>query len=164
MILGLPILRLSLTLKDPPWTRLIKMGITPIAAELCTTQTFAGRISLFQSNWKALSSDSWVLQIVTKGYHIPLISDPVQQFPPHNPPPGDVTVLEEEIKSLLQKQAIQQVPTSAEGFYSNMFLVPKKGGGQRPVINLKHLNKFVKSEHFKMEGLHIVKSLLQKND
>ena len=33
-----------------PWTRLIQSGITPIAAELCTTQTFSGRISLFQAN------------------------------------------------------------------------------------------------------------------
>lgn len=38
--------------------------------------------SLFYSNWKALSSDSWVLETVTGGYHIPLFSDPVQQFPP----------------------------------------------------------------------------------
>ena len=44
-----------------------------------------------------------------------------------------------------------------------MFMVSKKGGGQRPIINLKYLNKFVKSEHFKMEGLHTVKALLQKN-
>ena len=165
-VLGLPILHLSLSLKDPPWTRLIQSGIAPIAAELCTTQTFAGRISLFQANWKALSSDSWVLQTVTRGYHIPLIANPAQKFPPHSPhlTSGDVIVLEEEIHSLLQKQVIQQIPSSAEGFYSNMFLVPKKGGGQRPVINLKHLNKFVKSEHFKMEGLHTVKALLQKND
>ena len=28
----------------------------------------------------------------------------------------------------------------------------KKGGGQRPVINLKGLNSFIKAEHFKMEG------------
>ena len=27
--------------------------------------------------------------------------------------------------------------------------------GQRPVINLKSLNRFVHTEHFKMEGLHI---------
>jgi len=45
-----------------------------------------------------------------------------------------------------------------------MFIIPKKDGGQRPVINLKHLNHFVKAEHFKMEGLHTAKSLLQQGD
>jgi len=34
------------------------------------------------------------------------------------------------------------------------FLVEKKRGGLRPVINLKGLNNFVKMEHFKVEGLH----------
>ena len=69
-----------------------------------------------------------------------------------------------EAKSLLQKQVIQHLLTLPVRFYSNMFMVPKKGGGQRPVINLKYLNHFVKSEHFKMEGLHTVKTLLRKND
>ena len=59
---------------------------------------------------------------------------------------------------------MQEVPASTKGFYSNMFMVPKKDGGQRPVINLKHLNRFVKSEHLKMEGLHTVKALIQKNN
>jgi len=30
----------------------------------------------------------------------------------------------------------------------------KKDGSQRPAINLKGLNQFVKIEHFKMEGLY----------
>ena len=30
----------------------------------------------------------------------------------------------------------------------------KEGRGQRPVINLKSLNSFVRVDHFKMEGLH----------
>ena len=47
---------------------------------------------------------------------------------------------------------------------SNRADVPKKDGVQRPVINLKHLNKFVKSEHFRMEGLHTVNALIRRND
>jgi len=40
-----------------------------------------------------------------------------------------------------------------------------KEGGQRPVINLKALNRFVKHEQFKMEGLHILPShLIQAED
>ena len=36
--------------------------------------------------------------------------------------------------------------------------------GQRPVINLKGLNQFVRTEHFKMEGLHLLPDLLQPGD
>jgi len=39
--------------------------------------------------------------------------------------------------------------------------VPKKDGGNRPVINLKALNKFIMEEHCKMEGFHIVKDLVK---
>ena len=49
-------------------------------------------------------------------------------------------------------------------FLSTIFLVPKKDGGQRPVINLKCLNKFVYREHFKMEGIHILRDLLRAGD
>ena len=50
------------------------------------------------------------------------------------------------------------------GFLSNIFLVPKKDGGQRQVINLKALNQLVNTEHFKMEGIHMVKDLLKPRD
>jgi len=50
-----------------------------------------------------------------------------------------------------------------------MFIVPKKDRGQRPIINLKYLknnnnNTNLNSEHFKMEGLHMVKALLKRDD
>ena len=166
-ILGLPIVHLSLALENPSWIQLSQRGILPLAETVCqTTQTFAGRISLFRSNWKALTQEPWVIQTVLEGYHIPLLSAPLQQSPPCNPHmfTEDAATLEEEIQSLLQKQAICQTSVPTEGFYLNMFIVPKKDGGQRPVINLKHLNKSVKSEHFKMEGLHTVKALLRRSD
>jgi len=37
-------------------------------------------------------------------------------------------------------------------------------GDQRPVINLKGLNNFVRMEHFKMEGLHLLPDLIQLAD
>ena len=51
-----------------------------------------------------------------------------------------------------------------ENFMSQIFLVEKKDRGLRPVINLKDLNQFVKAEHFKMEGLHLLPDLLQSQD
>ena len=49
-----------------------------------------------------------------------------------------------------------------DGFVSNLFLFPKKGSGQIPVINLKLLNQFVKYEHFEMENIHMLRDLLKK--
>ena len=50
----------------------------------------------------------------------------------------------EEVKELLGKGAIREVHNPRGGFYSkNGFLVPKKDGRQRPVINLKALNSLV---------------------
>ena len=45
-----------------------------------------------------------------------------------------------------------------------MFLVAKKGGGQRPALDLSPLNKFIPTEHFKMENLMTIKSLINKED
>jgi hypothetical protein len=46
---------------------------------------------------------------------------------------------------LLQKVAIEQVPTSSlgPGFYSRLFFVPKKKGGMRKVIDLSILNTYL---------------------
>jgi hypothetical protein len=44
----------------------------------------------------------------------------------------------EEVKKLLGKGAIELVPPGQEGqgFYSTFFIVPKKDGGLRPILNL----------------------------
>ena len=49
-------------------------------------------------------------------------------------------------------------------FISNLFIVPKPNGKYRPVINLRHLNKFVHYDHFKQETFKVVLDLLQRND
>ena len=44
----------------------------------------------------------------------------------------------------LEGCTVSPVEPTPEGFISQLFLVPKKDGGQRPVINLKTLNTFVR--------------------
>ena len=68
-----------------------------------------------------------------------------------------------EIHKLLEKKAISVVTAPyTQGFLSRIFLVPKKDGSQRPVINLRQLNQFVIWEHFKMESIHLVENLIQE--
>ena len=50
------------------------------------------------------------------------------------------------------------------GFYFRVFLVPKKAGQYRPVINLRPLNQWIRYDHFKMEWIHVVRDLLAKGD
>ena len=57
-------------------------------------------------------------------------------------------------KETFGKGAIVEVHNSQGGFYSNLFLVPKKDFGLRPMINLTALNCFVQTEHFKMADMH----------
>jgi len=65
---------------------------------------------------------------------------------------------------LIAKGAIVESMYSPKNYLSQIFLVEKKDGSQRPVINLKGLNQFVKTEHFKMEGLHLLPDLLKSQD
>ena len=63
-----------------------------------------------------------------------------------------------------KKGAIQCTSPQKGKFISNLFLVSKKDGDHRSVINLKSLNNFLSYHHLKMEGLNVVKYLLQQND
>ena len=65
---------------------------------------------------------------------------------------------------MLREGAIQQVKSEPGEFLSNLFLVNKKDEGHRPIINLKFLNSFIPYQHFKMEGMHLIKDLLQEHD
>ena len=59
---------------------------------------------------------------------------------------------------------LQTHTPSNRGFISSIFIVPKKDGRNHPVINLKPLNQFLIYEHFKMEGIHMLRDLLKQND
>ena len=129
------------------------------------TGLHAGRIKEFKENWALLTQDPWVLQTV-QGFQLPLVAQPLQV----TVPPQMQFALEQknlisvEVQTMLEKQAITVVQPGQEGFISRMFLVPKKGGGYRPVVNLKALNRFIAEEHFKMEGFHMVKDLVKPHD
>ena len=125
----------------------------------------AGRLAYYVRNWEVITQDRWVLHAIV-GYKSDLIQTPHQGNRPavlrHNQ--IDQTLITEEVQELLTKQAIRESQLSPNSFISQLFLVEKKGGGQRPVVNLKALNNFVRLEHFKMEGLHILPDLIQTGD
>ena len=125
----------------------------------------AGRLRRFIKNRELITQDPWVLQTL-QGFQIPFLWEPVQVHVPQVLvlPLEQQNLVAVEVESMMQKGAISPVKNSSEGFQSQLFLVPKKDGGQRPVINLKALNRYVPDEHFKMEGFHMIKSLVKPGD
>ena len=73
-------------------------------------------------------------------------------------------LVDKEIIEMLKKGAIEEVSPIPDQYLSTIFLVSKKDSGHRPVLNLKNLNKHIPYVHFKMEGLFLVKELLQPGD
>ena len=133
--------------------------------QLIACPAIAGRLAHFQCNWEILTQDQWVLQTVA-GYQLELLAIPHQTTYPHpmNGSKEEQAQITREVAELLLKGAIQEAQLLPESFVSQIFLVKKKDGGQRPVVNLKCLNQFMRVEHFKMEGLHLLPDLIQPGD
>ncbi|XP_059381433.1 uncharacterized protein LOC132116575, partial [Carassius carassius] len=72
----------------------------------------------------------------------------------------------QEMLALLSKGAIEEVhPSQMEsGFYSRYFVVPKKDGGLRPILDLRRLNLALRSSKFKMLTVKSILSQIQPND
>ena len=125
----------------------------------------AGRLKFHSENWGKLTQNVNILSIV-QSFKIPFSQTPFQYGPSQSARANQEERLQinSEIKEILRKGAIQQLRSEPEEFLSNLFLVNKKDGGHQPVINLKFLNSFIPYQHFKMEGMHLIKDLLQEHD
>ncbi len=75
-------------------------------------------------------------------------------------------MLQQELSSLLIKGAIEEVPLSdiEQGFFSRYFLVPKRDGGLRPILDLRRLNLSLYKGKFKMLTLKTIMSQIQGGD
>lgn len=125
--------------------------------------------SLHLQYWREMTVDPWVWATVSRGYtlqfqHQPpmfsrivptLIGDPVHS-----------KALSQEICSLLEKGAIERVHPNIQrdSFYSTYFHISKKDGGVRPVLNLRHLNMFLKTLPFRMlRAANILRSVKRED-
>ena len=105
-----------------------------------------------------------------RGYSLPFengtphLSMPSAASFSHLRDPVQARVVDEEVEALLLKGAIEEVVPSC-GYYSKVFVVTKKDGGWRPILNIKRLNKeYLVSPKFKMDTVRDVASLLREGD
>lgn len=127
------------------------------------------RLLFFHRQWTLITQDKLVLQIVKNGLMIDFVTQPTFTGVKETCVPRDGTTrssILEEVNTLLEKCVIEPVPKTLEnqGFYSTVFIVPKRQGGLRPILNLKPLNQYVVPNHFKMETLRSILKSLKKGD
>ena len=73
--------------------------------------------------------------------------------------------LQQAVDALLAKGAIERVHNETSlGFYSRLFLVPKKTGDLRPVIDLSALNRHMLVPHFTMETQGSVRTSIRSQE
>ena len=116
-------------------------------------------------NWYLITQDRWVLQTTT-GYQLELMQVPYQIRPSSaiQCSSEEKHKVSQEVQELLKKGAIVEAQLTQGSFVSQIFLLERKEGGLRPIVNLKNLNCFIQTEHFKMEGLHTLPDLIQSQN
>ena len=112
-----------------------------------------------------MTDNKWVLSNVRNGFKIPFKSVPPLSVVPIILSQSSSPLLREEIAELLKKRAVEKVRNQGTlGFYSRLFLVLKKNGKLRPVIDLSLLNQYINKQHFEMETVKSVRQAIMVND
>ncbi|KAJ8910974.1 hypothetical protein NQ315_003667 [Exocentrus adspersus] len=112
----------------------------------------AGRLKYFTDKWRTLTKDKHIL------------SCSVQQSVPREPKWSDIECFELGIAiyKLVTNGTLSKVELCEDQFLSNIFRVPKPDGTSRLILNLKRLNVFVETHHFKLEDHKVVSRMITK--
>ena len=124
--------------------------------------TFLLRLAHF-AVWKDLTNYCVILSDVL-GASIELSAIPTQhRLPGYSLKEHEYSVVHQEIQKLLQKGVIMKVKYSPGQIVSGIFLLPRKDGTFRLILNLKCFNEFVTHHHFKMDSLQTIIKLVTPN-
>ena len=124
------------------------------------------RLVGFSPQWRSLLGTCWATSTVEDGVGITFLQRPQLthqciSFLARN----SCQDLQQAVDALLSKGAIERVTNvTSLGYYSRLFLVPKKTRDLRPVIDLSTLNSRMVVPHFKMETQGSVRSAIRSQE
>ena len=138
-------------------------GINIPELEKCVNKFHRGNISSQILNWKKITKDKVILDIIQHGLKLRIVDKPVTNAPFEHPRSIDETaIIDGEIQKLLRKQVIEEVANDTNtGYYSNLFTNRKMNGAYITILNLKKFNEYCTTEHFKMESIKNVINMLK---
>ena len=100
-----------------------------------------GNISSQILNWKRITKDKVILDIIQHGLKLRIVDKPVTNAPFQHPRSiYETVIIDGEIQKLLQKQVIEEVANDTNiGCYHNLFTNWKRDGTYRTILNLKKI-------------------------
>lgn len=124
----------------------------------------AGRLASFLPAWKLLTKDAVILSWIS-GYKIPFSKEVKQNQVPQEPrwTKAESEQINNQITHLLEIGAITQCVALKGQFISKIFLIQKSNGKCRLILNLKGLNCFIDTVHFKLEDKSTASKLITHN-
>ena len=129
-----------------------------------SSNSSGGRLQDFWESWEKMEADPWIVSTIRHGYNLEFNTKPLLSTSPVWGLNSKHPQVNLEIEKMLLKGALEEVQNHhSPGFYSRIFVVPKKTGDLRPVIDLKILNTHLKSKPFKMETPHSIRKSLDQN-
>ena len=126
-----------------------------------------GRLALYLEEWRKITQDVFILSIISHGFQISVSEDFPGVLRQATVTARDVKAhlsIRSEIEDLILKNAIVQVDDFPSLCLSQIFVIPKKTGDLRVILNLKKINMFIPVQHFRMETLSVILPQISDQD
>ena len=124
-------------------------------------------LQAFLPAWAAITDDRFILSVIRRGFTIhltqPLPGGTLRSLPKAGTAHFRASIATE-IRALLDKRAIRRVHDHPLLCLSPVFIVPKRSGKVRMILNLKAINQFIQPMSFRMETLTTILPLLGPGD
>lgn len=132
--------------------------------KVVSIEHYAGRLKYFYPTWAKLT-DNPIILIWVQGYRLPFHKKPIQlKVPkPKHLSPVEKQQMQTQINKLLKSGAVEYCDPVPGQFISRIFLADKPNDAKRFILNLKELNQFVVTPHFKMEDIRTAVRLIRKD-
>ena len=118
-----------------------------------------GRLGLFVAEWQVITQDPFNFSVLAHGFQISILDNFPGVLREVTVAPRNLKAhlsICSEIQDLIQKNAMVEIDDFRTLCLSPIFVIPKKTGDLRIILNLKKINLFIFVQHFRMETLKVI--------
>lgn len=111
--------------------------------------------------WRSICQNSYLLKLIEKGVDL----ETKGRLPIFSINRESSAYREETTKTIqeyLARNVIKEVHPAGQSTFP--FFLIRQGEKLRPIVDLRPLNNFIRYHHFKMEGIHVAKSMIREKD